>query len=241
MDDRSTIAALEGLLNQLERRHARTRALALTFGLVAGVLALTAQTARAPSVFGDAGGQRVEIGPTGISLYNASNQRKALLYIDSDGYPNLSLIGPGATTGGVELQATTHAGHLKLSSPAGTERVYLGSYKDDTAGLEISDGTAKQRVYAGTYANGSSEVAVNDPAGQERVRLYHGSNGVPGLGVLSPTGKFIIEANQGNNGGGFVRVYDSGGTDRAYMGIFSDGASGFTAYNASGTATWHGP
>ena len=242
MNERSTIAALEARLDELERRHARTRGAALVLGAVAAIVVLTAQTqaGRAPGIFGDATGQHVEVAPGGISLYNASNRRQARLYIDSDGFPTFELTAPSGTKPGIEIVATTHAGHVKIASPGGTERAYLGTFSDDTAGVEIEDSSGKLRTYSGTFSDGIVGHLAYDTSANPRSRVIVGGNGIPSLSVLSPDGKLIIEANQADNGG-FIRTRDISGVDRAYMGLYTQGTSGFTAYNASGTATWSSP
>lgn len=155
-------------------------------------------------------------GSVGTLVYDANGKERLHDILGANGIPSLGLLG---TDGKYLLEANggSSGGFVRTLDTHGDERTYMG-----------------------TYSNGTAGVAVEDSAAKERVRMFVGTNGIPGLGVLTPDGKFVVEANGGAEGG-FVRAADPSGTERAYMGLYTDGSSGFSSYNTQRTKTWGAP
>jgi hypothetical protein len=272
MEDTATFAAHEARIRQLERSARRSRVAALLLGGCLGIALMSGQSSSSPptsssssvpAIIGDAAGAHVAIVPSGLSIYDGSNRRRAFFGVTSDGAAGafvydlkdghlrarIAQLASGEPTvtvydAAANARLAMHIGDNGIPGysviSTNNRLVFEANGADNGGYIIIEDAAWMQRVNLGMFSSGANGLTISDRSGSDRAQVLFGSNGVPGLGIKSASGQFVVEVNGGNTGG-FVRTGVNAGTIGAYLGTYTDGSSGATIYNSGGTAAWHTP
>lgn len=211
------ISSLEARIATLERANRRGRLVTTMLGAFLGVAVLTGQAPTSPTLIGDVNGAHIALAPTGITIYGRTGTQVA-----------------------VDIRAYDYGGGIKMYDVAGKQRSYEGVFSDNGSGFEALDKGATYRTFSGVQPDGGAGLEVYDARGKGRMSVAIGANDKTSIVEKSTTGADVVRET-GDDTGGFLRVGDGTQITRAYIGVYTDGASGVAAYDKAGKVTWSSP
>ena len=193
-------------------------------------------------------------------LVDSSGRTTAVLGVDTDGHPGLSVKDPatGNERAWLGLWGTNEVS-LGFFDKDQKERSRIGILTDGTMRLSIFDAAGKnkfwlgqsgisfygnddkERAWFGMHTNGQPGVSLYASDMKQRVWMGVTDTDKPAVAIDGPTGKDVVWLGVYNNGRPGVSIYDNNEKERAFMGILSSGRSGMSVSDSSGTSrTWMG-
>lgn len=209
--------ALVARIARLERAARRERIVAL------GVLMLVLGSAQAPApssgpvIVRAASGASATLTAQGLVVRDASNRVRALVGLDSNGYPSVD-----------------------LSDATGRIRESMDLIQDLPV-LRQFDAAGKRRAemfLASDTSNG--EFVIKDASETLRAALFIGTKGLPELSLYGSDGKARAYLSSDDDGP-YLVMNDRTATTRVVMGTYTGGKVGIDIRNAAGTAVWSQP
>lgn len=238
MPDASSFSALDQRLNSLERQ-VRSQKRLLVAAMAAVVIAFGAGAAGAAQkafTFTDAQGHmRVKIDATGLQMYDAKGRRRILLGFNTASQPSFYLEDERGNYRLGEYISKTNQPVLRMSDSNDKGRLYINL--DSTGpGVEFDDAAENPRMYVGLGSDGSGLVHTLSTAGKVQSAFEDDK-----LTVTNSAGQNRVYLGVSDRDNGILKIFDSSARERIYAGVFTDGTSGFQAFDTSGNSAWASP
>ncbi len=220
MSDFSISPEVAARIDKLERegRMLRRVSFVTTLALVA-VTAIGAAavgsgivTSKTFTIVDSSGHARVKLDAQGLHVFDGKGRERLSAVVNSSNQPAFRLADP---TGLVRLRAYITPGNdpsIKFEDSQNKDRFWL-----DLSSMDFYDSAGNDRLVVG--------MTQDNPAPIIRFFTADNKNLISIEGASAP----------------FMRLYDSSGAKRAYIGIYGDGTSGASFWDSAGTATWSTP
>ncbi len=209
---------MQSLMTRVESLERRTRALnvflfaGIVILLVLGAVSATVAQQRSLDFRGGTG--HVKLSADGLYFYDKKGVARLAIYLSNQQEPVIRL-----------KDASDRArSYFSLTADAETPRVEF----DDTSG--------QQRLYVGLATEQTGLVRTFTKSGGIQTSLEDDF-----LRIRDSSGVEQLYLGVSTENKPMLKMWDASHTERLFAGVYTDGSSGFTAYNASGNSTWSSP
>lgn len=236
MSDASSFPQLAARVEALERQTRRLKRLLLA-SAVTVICAATAATGIASQrnlTFAGGDGS-VRVSSSGFTLSDSRGHKRLTLGFNSSNQPAIYVFDAnGIDRLGIYISDKGQP-VIRLTDSRNVNRAFFGLTETEKPRISFQDGTATERLFMGLSSEDDGLVRTYSTGSQEEISLGNQLLRIDSSGT--ERAYFGISSNDTS----IVKLWDKNHTERNFMGEFTDGTAGATAYNASGTAVWSTP
>jgi hypothetical protein len=225
------LAARVEALERQSRRLKRQLFVALVALLCVGTVSATTAQQRAISFSGPKGTVRIDA--LGVHLLTSGGKERAVFgYTKLATIPALRFMDSGGVNRVIVGLDTETDGLVRMFNKRGYESVGLSG----NASLWFYDDSGTKRLFVGTNTASSGNITMYNSSGKLQTEL---EDDYLRLGDDTGTEREYIGVTTTNEA--VVKLWDRYHTERNFIGTYTDGRAGYTAFDSDGTSTWSSP
>ncbi|HET7815942.1 MAG TPA: hypothetical protein VFL13_16390 [Candidatus Baltobacteraceae bacterium] len=211
-EDSSLLQALSDRVTALERQSRRLKVLlGGAFVLVLALGAVSGTIAQPHSIS--------FAGPMGTVKLSADG----LWFYDKHGTPRLAEY----------ISADHRQPVIRMRDSSNRDAVYFGLTERERPRISFMDPSNNERLYVGLTTEETGLVRTFTSSGKEQTSLEDDF-----LRIRDTGGTEQIYIGVSTDNTPILKMFDASHTERVYAGLYSDGKSGFSSYDSSGSSSW---